>query len=299
MNKMYKNQVALVLDSLPEIAKEKTLALHGGTAINLFIRNMPRLSVDIDLTYTEISDRESSFDDIIKSLKQIKVRLNEIKPDIVTEIQEDNLKLLLSHRQAQIKLEVNQINRGCISDVETKTLCRKAQEEFESFCEINVVPYSQLFGGKIIAALDRQHPRDLFDIKFLIDEKGINDAIKPGFMLCLLSSNRPILELLNPICKDQRQAFENQFEGMSLEPFTYQDFEETRETMILQVRSLLSDMDKKFLLSFKRLDPNWEVFDFEDFPAVKWKMKNLRLFKEKNEAGYNLAVKKLEDHFNV
>lgn len=299
MNKMYKNQVALVLDSLPEIAKEKTLALHGGTAINLFIRNMPRLSVDIDLTYTEISDRESSFDDIIKSLKQIKARLNEIKPDIVTEIQEDNLKLLLSHRQAQIKLEVNQINRGCISDVETKTLCRKAQEEFESFCEINVVPYSQLFGGKIIAALDRQHPRDLFDIKFLIDEKGINDAIKPGFMLCLLSSNRPVLELLNPIWKDQRQAFENQFEGMSLEPFTYQDFEETRETMILQVRSLLSDMDKKFLLSFKRLDPNWEVFDFEDFPAVKWKMKNLRLFKEKNEAGYNLAVKKLEDHFNV
>ena len=139
-----------------------------------------------------------------------------------------------------------------------------------------------MFGGKIIAALDRQHPRDLFDIKFLIDEKGINDAIKPGFMLCLLSSNRPILELLNPIWKDQRQ-----------------DFEETRETMILQVRSLLSDMDKKFLLSFKRLDPNWAVFDFEDFPAVKWKMKNLRLFKEKNEAGYNLTVKKLEDHFSL
>jgi hypothetical protein len=85
MNKMYKSQVALVLDTLPEIAKEKTLALHGGTAINLFIRNMPRLSIDIDLTYIEISDRESSFDDIIKSLKQIKARLNEIKPDIVTE----------------------------------------------------------------------------------------------------------------------------------------------------------------------------------------------------------------------
>jgi predicted nucleotidyltransferase component of viral defense system len=299
MNKIYKSQVALVLDTLPEIAKEKTLALHGGTAINLFIRNMPRLSVDIDLTYTEILDRESSLNDIIKSLKQIKARLNEIKPDIVTEIQEDNLKLLLSHRQAQIKLEVNQINRGCIADVETKALCRKAQEEFESFCEINVVPYSQLFGGKIIAALDRQHPRDLFDIKFLIDEKGINDAIKPGFMLCLLSSNRPIIELLNPIWKDQKQAFENQFEGMSLERFTYQDFEETRETMILKVRSLLSDMDKKFLLNFKRLDPNWEVFDFEDFPAVKWKMKNLKLFKEKNEAGYNLTVKKLEDHFSL
>ena len=83
MNKIFNNQVALVLDTLPEIASEKTFALHGGTAINLFIRNMPRLSIDIDLTYIEISDRESSFDDIIKSLKQIKARLNEIKPDIV------------------------------------------------------------------------------------------------------------------------------------------------------------------------------------------------------------------------
>lgn len=64
MNEMYKSQVALVLDTLPEIAIEENLALHGGTAINLFIRNMPRMSVDIDLTYTEISDRESSFENL-------------------------------------------------------------------------------------------------------------------------------------------------------------------------------------------------------------------------------------------
>lgn len=295
MNEIYKSQVALVLDTLPEIAKEENLALHGGTAINLFIRNMPRMSVDIDLTYTEISDRESSFEDIIKSLDQIKARLNEIKPEIVSVIQEENLKLLLSHKHAQIKLEVNQINRGCIAGVETKVLCNKAQEEFESFCEINVVPYSQLFGGKIIAALDRQHPRDLFDIKYLIEEKGINDAIKPGFMLCLLSSNRPILELLNPIWKDQRQAFENQFDGMTTEPFSYQDFEETRETLVLQINSLISETEKEFLLSFKKLAPDWDIYDFKEFPAVKWKMKNLSIFKEKNEAGYHMAVQKLED----
>jgi predicted nucleotidyltransferase component of viral defense system len=295
MNEMYKSQVALVLDTLPEIAKEGNLALHGGTAINLFIRNMPRMSVDIDLTYSEISDRESSFGDIIKSLDRIKARLNEIKPDIVTVIQEENLKLLLSHKHAQIKLEVNQINRGCVANVETKVLCNKAQELFESFCEINVVPYSQLFGGKIIAALDRQHPRDLFDIKYLIEENGINDAIKPGFMLCLLSSNRPILEILNPIWKDQRQAFKNQFEGMTTEPFSYQDFEETRETLVHQINSLISETEKEFLLSFKKLTPDWDIYDFKEFPAVKWKMKNLSIFKEKNESSYLMAVQKLED----
>jgi len=295
MNDTYKRQVALILDTLPEIAKEERLALHGGTAINLFIRNMPRLSVDIDLTYTEISNRESAFEDIIESLIQIKTRLNNIKPHIATAIQEDNLKLLLSYNQAQVKLEVNQINRGCIAELETKVLCNKAQEVFDSFCEVNTVPYSQLFGGKIIAALDRQHPRDLFDIKYLIEEKGIDDALKPGFILFLLSSNRPISEILNPIWKDQRQAFENQFAGMTAEPFSYQDFENTRETLLEKIKSFLSEKDKAFLLSFKMLDPDWNIYDYKDFPAVKWKMQNLSVLREKNETAYHTAVKKLED----
>lgn len=51
MEEAYKKQVSLLLDVLPEVAKENCFALHGGTAINLFVRSMPRLSVDIDLTY--------------------------------------------------------------------------------------------------------------------------------------------------------------------------------------------------------------------------------------------------------
>jgi hypothetical protein len=52
----YKKQVALLLSVLPEVGKEECFALHGGTAINLFVREMPRLSVDIDLTYVPIED---------------------------------------------------------------------------------------------------------------------------------------------------------------------------------------------------------------------------------------------------
>jgi predicted nucleotidyltransferase component of viral defense system len=55
MNEGSKNQVRLLLAVLPEVAKETCFAMHGGTAINLFLRDMPRLSVDIDLTYVEIS----------------------------------------------------------------------------------------------------------------------------------------------------------------------------------------------------------------------------------------------------
>lgn len=65
----YKHQVSLLLQVLPEVAKEPVFALHGGTAINLFVRDMPRLSVDIDLTYTPIEDRKTSFKNIIDGTK--------------------------------------------------------------------------------------------------------------------------------------------------------------------------------------------------------------------------------------
>ena len=65
--------------------------------------------------------------------------------------------------------------------------------------------------------------------------------------------------------------------------------------LALQINSLISETEKEFLLSFKKLAPDWDIYDFKEFPAVKWKMKNLSIFKEKNEAGYHMAVQKLED----
>ena len=70
----YKRQVNLLLKVLPEVAKENDFALHGGTAINLFVRNMPRLSVDIDLTYIPIESRQVSLEKIYQTLEQIKAR---------------------------------------------------------------------------------------------------------------------------------------------------------------------------------------------------------------------------------
>jgi hypothetical protein len=46
VNEVYKSQVNLLLKVLPYVANENVFALKGGTAINLFVRDMPRLSVD-------------------------------------------------------------------------------------------------------------------------------------------------------------------------------------------------------------------------------------------------------------
>lgn len=62
----YEAQVRLLLECLPHVNNSEAFALHGGTAINLFVRDMPRLSVDIDLTYLPVASREESLGGIGK-----------------------------------------------------------------------------------------------------------------------------------------------------------------------------------------------------------------------------------------
>ncbi len=77
----YKKQVQLLLTVMPEVAKEDCFALHGGTAINLFIRNMPRLSFDIDLTYLPFEDFETSRVNINAALQRIMGNIKKVLPD--------------------------------------------------------------------------------------------------------------------------------------------------------------------------------------------------------------------------
>jgi len=72
VDEVYRKQVALLIKTVPLVAPETVFALKGGTAINLFLRDMPRLSVDIDLTYVPVADRESSLKEIDAALHRIK-----------------------------------------------------------------------------------------------------------------------------------------------------------------------------------------------------------------------------------
>jgi hypothetical protein len=182
-----------------------------------------------------------------------------------------------------------------LSDPETKTVCKSIQDEYGTFIEMPVVPFGQLFGGKICAALDRQHPRDLFDVKLLLENEGFSDAVREGFLLWILCSDRPINEVLEPNFLDQRQTMEKQFSGMSDVPFTYEEFESTREQLVKTINNSLTDADKTFLLSFKDCDPNWDIHDFERFPGVQWKLLHLSSLKETNPQKHRELYSKLLD----
>jgi predicted nucleotidyltransferase component of viral defense system len=299
MTEKYTQQVSLLLDVMPEVAKESCFSLHGGTAINLFVLNMPRLSIDIDLTYVHIQDRQESLVAINGALQRIASRIAALRSSLRVEHKEDKCKLFVEEHGVQIKVEVNTIGRGVIGDVENKMpLCDLAQEQFEAFCTINVVPLAQLYGGKICAALDRQHPRDLFDVYLLLKENNYSDEIKRGLMYSLACSNRPTHEMLDPNLIDQRSTFENQFKGMSPIEFTYYDFEQTRLTLIETIRESLDDNDKCFLLSLNQLKPDWSIYDFEQYPSVKWKLFNLQKFKESRQDDHQHHLTLLNEIFD-
>lgn len=294
MNEAYKKQVGLLLNVLPEVAKEECFAMHGGTAINLFVRDMPRLSVDIDLTYVEIVERKETLEGINAALLRIKERIEALRPSIRVQHKDKVCKLQLDEHGVLIKIEVNMVGRGLLGEPNKEPLCEAAQEQFDAFCAMPLVPLAQLYGGKLCAALDRQHPRDLFDVKLLLENEGFTDEIKQGFILGLVSSNRPTHEMLDPHLLDQRSAFENQFEGMTTIEFSYDDYEATRLQLIETVKASLSGDDKAFLLSLNRLVPDWSIYDYQDFPSVKWKLLNLEKFKKDNPEAYQQQLSELE-----
>jgi hypothetical protein len=143
-----------------------------------------------------------------------------------------------------VKIEVNGTKKDVIGDIEIKSLCLKAQKEFDMGCLARIVPFTQLYGGKIAAALSRQHPRDLFDCKYMDVESF--DVVKNGLMFCLIGSDKPIIESLQSNLVNQEDALKNQFEGMSDIPFSYNDFENTRKDLIKKVNETLTNEDGDF-----------------------------------------------------
>lgn len=296
MNSEYAKKVEILLRMIPLVTGEGVFAVHGGSAINLFVRNLPRYSVDIDLTYIPLEDRDSSFRHINEHLKSISVKAQKAFRGMRIIEKPDLCKLICEYQGHQVKIEVNQTKRGIIGgDVIRKPVCNKAQEEFGLYCETDIVPMTLLYGGKIAAALSRQHPRDLFDVKYM---EYPFEGTREGLLFCLLGSDRPIHESLSPSLIDQHKALVHQFEGMTEISFTYEEFEKTREKLIKDVNTLLYSEDKAFLLSFESAEPDWDNFEFsyfKDYPSIKWKLMNLQKLKSHNPDKLLIGVRKLHD----
>ena len=279
---VYQRQVSLLIKILPHVAEEECFALKGGTAINLFIRDMPRLSVDIDLTYLPVSSREESLTAIDAAMKRIAQRIRKVLRGVqiipsVTNPEKTVIKLIIRHDDAQVKIEVTPVLRGCVYDPELRSVSPSVEATF-GFAEIRVVSFADLYAGKIVAALDRQHPRDLFDVRDLLAREGIDDNLRRAFIVYLLSHNRPMAEILAPTRKPITEEFQRGFAGMTAEPVTTQELIAAREALIAAIVGQMSGAHRRFLVSFERGEPDWPLLGVpvaSDLPAVRWRQRNL------------------------
>ena len=160
-----------------------------------------------------------------------------------------------------------------------------------------IVSLADLYGGKICAALDRQHPRDLFDIKLLLEQQGLSQGIDrsifEGFIAYLLSHPRPIAEVMSPRLKDIKKSFINEFNGMTSQAITVDELIVIPEKLIAALKTHFTQQEFDFLLSFKSGKPNWDLApdsNIANLPAVKWKLININKINGKKKS---LAVDKL------
>lgn len=291
------DQVSLLVRAIPEIAREDIFALKGGTAINLFVRDLPRLSVDIDLVYLPVADRDSSLQAVRDGLDRIASRLErDGRMAVERRLLPEGKRLVVQSDGVTIKIEVSPVLRGTVFPPVLRSVNAAVEERF-GFAEMQLVSEADLYAGKIAAALDRQHPRDLFDIHFLFANEGISDDLFKTFLI-YLSHPRPAHELLCPHRLDISAQYSDEFLGMTVADLSLDALLEAREQLVREILGRASQgANRHFLTSFHHLTPDWDALGFEstiaDLPALRWKRLNLERLRSENPAKFDHQLQAL------
>lgn len=287
VNATYLQTARMMAQVAPLVFVDDTFALKGGTAINLFVRDMPRLSVDLDLVFPDHTQpREQALVRINEAIREAAERL--VRRGFQVHIPEDEAgetKMLVRRDRIEVKVEVNFVMRGVVHPVRRASLVQVARNQLFADVELPMVSLEDLYGGKLCAALDRQHPRDLFDVMKLYEHEGITPGIRRAFVVYLICGKRPIHELLFPQLRDIRHDYAQNFQGMTADPVPLDDLLGTRERLVRQVQREMDDDERRFLLSLARAEPEWSLLGvphLEHLPGARWKLQNLLQLRKTN-----------------
>ena len=288
MNQEYVDTVRLLLAIAPAVFQSPRFALKGGTALNLFLHDMPRLSVDIDVVFTDHTlDREAALRAIAADLKAAKSAISALgyRATLPTTKSGDNVKLSVEGNGLRIKVEVNFVFRGTVLPVTQRPLMPIAQELFTTDITLPVLDPSELYGGKLVAAMDRQHPRDMFDVVKMLERFGWQSSFVDCFVAYLAGHNRPVHEVAFPKKLPLQPAFTNEFTGITYDDVALAVLEQTQERLMSELPRALTSRHRDFLLSLVSAEPQWELMPFDNLrhlPAPQWKLLNLRKLKTRD-----------------
>lgn len=303
MNQTYLDTARLLTQVAPLVFVDDTFALKGGSAINLFVRDLPRLSVDIDLVFTDHTlARDQALMRSNDAIRQAAERLN--KRGFQTHMPAADsgvTKLLVRRGRIEVKIEANFVMRGTVQPVGRASLTPTARDVLLADLEIPVASLEDVYGGKLVAAMDRQHPRDLFDVMQLFAHEGITPGIRRAFVVYLASSNRPVHEVLFPHLRDIQYDYGHNFQGMTVEPVPLDALLAARERLAHELQQGLDENERRFLLSLMAGVPEWPLLGIahlEQLPAIRWKLHNLTRLRKTDAKKFAEQVDTLAARFS-
>lgn len=299
MDKAYIDTVRLLLEIAPEVFRADCFAMKGGTALNLFVQDMPRLSVDIDVVYvSHRASREEALAEIGRELATLRQRLRERGIDVgEARTVGEETKLFARRGGHEVKIEVNHVFRGTLLPTERRALAPTASSLFTTSVSVPTLAMAELYGSKLVAAMDRQHPRDFFDVHGMYNQFGLRPDIVECFVGYLAGHNRPVHEVLFSRDIDLAPAYENEFDGMARETSTLANLQATRARLRHDLSAGLTDTHRIFLLGLVKGEPAWDLMScrhLAELPAVQWKLRNLTRLKETNPTKFRLQTDELQ-----
>ncbi|MBE0689548.1 MAG: nucleotidyl transferase AbiEii/AbiGii toxin family protein [Anaerolineae bacterium] len=287
MDKTYADTVRLLLAITPDVFAGDVFAMKGGTAINLFLQDMPRLSVDIDVVYLPWqTPRDEALRAINQELAAIAERLKPlgVQTRLIRSKDLGDTKLIVENDTSQVKVEVNVVFRGTVLPAERRPLSARTSDLFGVEFDVPMLASDELYAGKLVAALDRQHPRDLFDVWRLYKSGGITDGMIECFVIYLAGHNRPPHEVLFGNDKDIAGEYERAFVGLTEVACSLETLLDARARLRHELPRLLSPAHKRFLSGLVRAQPDWSLVQCQhaaQLPALRWKLRNLETFRKR------------------
>jgi hypothetical protein len=291
------------LETAPAIFRAPFFAMKGGTAINLFVQEMPRLSVDIDVVFTDYTmPRAAALEAISAALKEVTEQLKKrgLEARVTATNKGDEIKVFVQRDRLQVKIEVNHVFRGSLLPIENRRLVDTARNLFTTELTVPCLAPSELYGSKLVAALDRQHPRDFYDVLKMYDQVGLTPEIVECFVSYLAGHNRPVHEVLFSNDIDLKVPFENEFQGMAREPVELSDLIATRQRLRAELPQKMTPAHRAFLLGLVKGEPDWAQMScphLSRLPAIEWKLQNLAKLKKSNATKFAQQTSELRSRF--
>ena len=303
MDASYIEIARLMLLTAPQIFQASDFAMKGGTALNLFLHNMPRLSVDIDIAFIDhTKSREEALQSIRQELQSLCQRLEPLglKGTLVSSSDSEDVKIMITRGAVSMKVEVNYNFRGTLLPPRNARISEVASQSFLMDFSIPSLAREELYGGKLVAALDRQHPRDFFDVREMFLGNHFDAGVVDCFVCYLAGHNNTVHGVLFSKDKKITSLYEEQFVGMTTHPVSLAELQEARSNLRSALLTNLQDRHKQFLLGLVRLEPDWSLMPFphlRELPALKWKILNLEKLRRTNPKKFELQSAELAKHF--